>query len=255
MITLPGLDRAGAVRHGFFTREGGVSGGLYASRNCGFGAADPRDNVARNRARCVAELSAGPCALVTGYQTHSAAVATVEAPWPPEAAPEVDALVTRRPGIALGILTADCAPVLLADAGAGVIGAAHAGWKGALGGVLEAAVAAMAALGAEPARIAAGIGPRIGAASYEVGAELRDRVVGDSADTEVFFAPAARPGHFLFDLAGYVERRLCAAGVGLVEAAAHDTYVEEARFFSYRRATHRGEPDYGRGLSAIALPG
>ncbi len=254
MITLGSLDAIGAVRHAFFTREGGVSGGIYASRNCGFGSADSAANVTRNRDRCLAELDAGATALVTACQTHSADVATVAVPWPPDAAPAADALVTRRPGLALGILTADCAPVLLADAAAGVIGAAHAGWKGALGGVLEATIAAMTALGAAPERITAGIGPCIGARSYEVDAGFRDRFLADSAGNHAFFVAAPRPGHVLFDLAGYVAQRLGAAGIGRVEAAPHDTCAEEALFFSYRRATHRGEPDYGRCLSAIALP-
>jgi len=253
MITLSGLERAGAVRHGFFTREGGVSGGLYASRNCGFGSADARGNVARNRARCVAELDAGACALVTAFQTHSAAVATVEAPWAPEAAPEADALVTRRPGVALGILTADCAPVLFVDPTAGVIGAAHAGWRGAVDGVLDSTVDAMVALGANRARIVAGIGPAIGPSSYEVGPEFPERVNAGGIAADAFFQPAEREGHFLFDLPGYVRARLLHAGVGQASWIGCDTLPDETRFFSYRRATHRGEGDYGRMLAAIAL--
>ena len=250
MIADPGLTDCPGLAHAFFTRQGGVSNGLYAARNCGFGSGDDRDAVARNRALCLAELGAG--ALVTVNQVHSADVVVADTPWAPNDAPRADALVTDRPGIALGILTADCAPVLLADADAGVIGAAHAGWKGALSGVLDATLSAMARLGARIAQIRAVIGPTIGPASYEVGPEFRDRfVAADPATVDLFAAGAG--DRLLFDLPGYVLRRLDALGIAQAVSTGHDTLADPDRFFSYRRACHRGEPDYGRLLSAIAL--
>lgn len=255
MITLGALSELSAIRHAFFTRDGGVSGGIYASNNCGLGSSDDPAAVAENRARCAARLGLAADRLATVYQVHSPDVAVVEAPFPRERAPKADAMVTRTPGLALGILTADCAPVMLADAEAGVIGAAHAGWKGAFGGVLENTVAAMAALGARPGRIVAAIGPCIAQASYEVGPEFPGRLTGRDPRDADLFAPSRREGHFMFDLPGYVARRLASAGVGSVARAPHDTCAEEDSFFSYRRATLRGEPDYGRGLSAIALAG
>ncbi len=242
------------VRHAFFTREGGVSDGLYASRNCGLGSGDDSDRVRRNRARCADDLGLPADRLLTVYQVHSPDVAVVERPFE-GTPPRADALVTATPGLALGVLSADCAPVLFADAEAGVIGAAHAGWKGAVGGVLENTVAAMVRLGARRGSIRAALGPCIAQASYEVGPEFPERLTGrDPADADLF-APSSREGHFMFDLGGYVVRRLKAAGVAEVAVAAHDTCAEDDRFFSYRRATLRGEPDYGRGLSAIALEG
>ncbi len=252
-ITLGTLDDVPRLRHAFFTREGGVSDGLFRSLNCGFGSGDAAEKVAENRARAMAALGSSTERLVTCYQVHSAKVANVEAPWRREDNPRADALVTRRRGIALGILTADCVPVLFADAEAGVIGAAHAGWKGALAGVIEATVAAMAGLGALPARIRAAIGPAIQQPSYEVGPEFPAPFLAEDGCSAAFFAPAPREGHFLFDLAGYVARRLGRAGVGAVERATGDTAADEERFFSYRRACLRGEKDYGRGLSAILL--
>ena len=240
------------TRHAFFTRRGGVSGGIYASRNCGFGSGDLPAHVAENRSRCLADLDGAADALVTVHQTHSATAVEVREPWKPGDAPKADAMVTDRPGIAVGVLAADCAPVLMADREAGVIGAAHAGWKGAIGGVLDQTVAAMAALGARPARIVAGVGPCIGAASYEVGPEFRDRFVALAADNERFFR-IGRDDRLLFDLAGYVVARLDRLGLARIDRTHHDTVVDEALFFSYRRATRRGESDYGRCLSAIAL--
>jgi len=255
MIALDPLAGLPGVRHGFFTRQGGVSGGLYASRNCGFGSGDAADNVRANRARCLADLEAGAAAVVTVYQVHSAEAVTVAAPWPAEAAPRADALATDRPGLALGILTADCAPVLLADAAAGVVGAAHAGWKGALGGVLEATVAAMEALGAVRPAIAAAVGPTIGPQSYEVGEEFRDRFLAEDPASAAFFRrPDGAPRPY-FDLPGYVAARLRAAGIARVAAAGLDTCADEDRFFSYRRSRLRGEPDYGRNLALVALAG
>jgi len=253
VITLETLSGLPGIRHGFFTRDGGVSDGLYRSLNCGFGSGDTAERVAENRAQAMATLDLPPAALVGVHQIHSAEAVTVETPWPPAANPRADALVTARHGVALGILTADCVPVLFADAEARVIGAAHAGWKGALGGVIEATVAAMVRLGARPGTIHAAIGPAIGGTSYEVGPEFPDRFLAQDAANARFFRPAARHGHFLCDLPAYVEDRLRRLGCGAIENSGLDTLTDEARFFSYRRTTLRGEPDYGRGLSAIAL--
>jgi YfiH family protein len=235
-----------AARHGFFTRRGGVSGGAYASLNCGLRGDDDPAHVAENRARVAAELGGSASALVTLRQVHGNAVLRVEGP--PGVLPpvEADALVTDRPGVVLGVLTADCAPVLFEDRAAGVIGAAHAGWRGAVGGVLEATIAAMAALGAEPARIAAVIGPCIGQASYEVRDDVRD-AVGDAR----FFAPGRDAVHVQFDLAGYCAARL--AGIGTVEILAADTCADEARFFSHRRRTRAGGGPLGHQISAIVI--
>jgi hypothetical protein len=251
-ITASSLDRLDGVRHGFFSREGGVSGGIYASLNCGFGSSDRADHVAENRARVAAAVDLPPDAVLTVYQVHSPEVVTVMATWSPGEAPKADGMVTRTPGIALGILAADCAPVLFADAQAGVVGAAHAGWKGALAGVVETTVARMVGLGAKPANIAAVVGPCIAQKSYEVGAEFRDRFVAAATAHERFFVAGERAGHYQFDLPAFVQSRLEAAGVGSIATLARDTYGNET-LFSYRRATHRGESDYGRNLSIIAL--
>ncbi len=253
MISLGTLNDASGIRHAFFTREGGVSDGLFGSLNCGFGSGDAPERVAENRARAMAALDLAPDRLVTCHQIHSPDVVTVEAPWRREDNPRADALVTGRPGIALGILTADCVPVLLADPAASVIGAAHAGWKGALGGVVATTVAAMVALGAKPGRMRAAIGPCIAQRSYEVGPEFPGPFLAADAANADFFAPARRPGHFMFDIGGYVERRLIEAGIAAIQRAPCDTVAEEARFFSYRRACLKGEKDYGRSLSAIAI--
>lgn len=252
-LTDPALARLPGISHGFFTRQGGVSTGLYDSLNCGFGSADDPVAVGENRRRARAEVGADD--LVTLYQIHSATVVTVTEGWEPGDAPRADGMVTDRPGIALGALAADCAPILLADGAAGVIGAAHAGWGGALKDVAGATVAAMTALGAEPWRIVAAIGPCIRQESYEVGPEFLDRFLADDATNARHFRPAGKPGHHLFDLAGYVAKRLVAAGVGHVGDIGADTYPDPSRFFSYRRTTHRGEPDYGRQISAICLGG
>ncbi len=236
------------VRHGFLGRRGGVSGGLHAGLNVGFGSDDDAATVAANRERALAAVAPG-CVLQTPYQVHSADCITVTAPLAER--PRGDALATDRPGLAIGIITADCAPVLLADTAAGVVGAAHAGWKGALAGVTDATIAAMEALGARRDRIAATVGPCIARASYEVDDAFRRRFEKADAANERFFADA-RAGHAQFDLEGYVAHRLAAAGVTRVETLGLDTYADEARFFSFRRATHRGEPDYGRQIAIIA---
>ncbi len=255
MLTIGPLNELPGIRHAFFTRQGGVSEGLYSSLNCGFGSGDAAQNVASNRHRALERIEIEAERLVTVYQVHSPDVARVETPWANGEAPRADAMVTQRPQVALGILTADCAPVLLAEPKAKVVGAAHAGWRGALDGVLEATVAAMEELGADRDRIVAGIGPAIGQRSYEVGPEFPAPFLAQSADNEDFFCPAPRASHFLFDLKGYVARRLARLGLGAVQCLPCDTCAEEQRFFSYRRACRRGEPDYGRGLSAIYLEG
>jgi polyphenol oxidase len=245
-LTAPALP----VRHGFFTRRGGVSTGPYASLNCSLSGQDDRAAVMENRARVVAAL--GAQALVGLTQVHGTDVARVTDPWAPGGGPSADALVTDRPGVALGVISADCAPVLFADAEAGVIGAAHAGWRGAVAGVLEATLAAMAALGAGPERVVAVVGPCIAQASYEVAADLRDAVLArDPADAR-FFAEA-RPERWQFDLSGYCAARLAAAGIGTVDRVAVDTVTDTERFFSHRRRTLAGGGPIGHQISAILL--
>jgi polyphenol oxidase len=242
----------GDIRHGFFGRQGGVSEGVYASLNCGPGSSDAREKVLENRRRTIQALS--PSArLVTLYQIHSGVAVTVSEPWEIKDNPKADAMATARPGIALGILTADCIPLLFADPKARVIGAAHAGWGGAISGIAEAAIAAMESLGATRAGIGAAIGPCIHQAAYEVGPEFIARFAAEDAANRRFFAPGAREGHSQFDLPAYVAARLMKAGIPTVETLPHCTYANEAEFFSYRRTTHRKEPDYGRQLSAIVL--
>jgi len=242
-----------AVPHGFLGRRGGVSEGVCAGLNVGLGSGDDRAAIAENRRRAVEAVTPG-ARLATVHQVHSPTALVATAPWPDDARPHADALVTDRPGLALGILTADCAPVLLADAEAGVVGAAHAGWKGAFGGVVEATIAAMESLGADRDRIAAAIGPAIARRSYEVDEAFLRRFAEADPETDRFFSPG-RDGHHQFDLEGYVASRLAAAGLSRVEATGIDTYSAPDRYFSYRRATHRGEPDYGRQISLIAVPG
>ncbi|MGB0669962.1 MAG: peptidoglycan editing factor PgeF [Rhodospirillales bacterium] len=240
------------IVHGFITREGGVSEGLYASLNCGLGSDDDKAAVRENRARAVARAGAEGAPLVTCHQVHSARAVTVTEPWEAAAAPQADALVTKERGLALGILTADCAPVLFLDAEAGVIGAAHAGWKGAVTGVLTATLEAMEALGARRPHIRAAVGPCIHAASYEVGPEFRDRFLGEDRAFHAYFT--AGPGdRWQFDLPGFVAGRLTALGLETVGESPADTRTDEQRFFSYRRCCLAGEGDYGRQISIIAL--
>jgi YfiH family protein len=254
-MTAPFLTAALPAPHGFFTRAGGVSAGRFASLNCSLSGRDDADAVRENRRRAADALNLPPGGLVGLTQVHGIAVATVETPWPETARPEADAMVTNRPGLLLGIVTGDCAPVLFADAEAGVVGAAHAGWRGAVAGVIEATLDAMEALGARRARIAAAIGPCIGQESYEVGPDLRDAVLGRRAEDSRFFAEGARPDRWLFDLPGYCAARLAAAGVARHGWIGRDTLAEEACFFSYRRATLGGGGPIGHQLSAIACPG
>jgi polyphenol oxidase len=253
MITLDLFDGNAGTRHAFFTRRGGVSDGLYRSLNCGFGSGDAVQSVAQNRGIAMEQLGLPADRLVTCHQIHSATAVIVERPWSPEAAPKADGLVTRVPDMALGVLTADCAPVLLQDPMARVIGAAHGGWRGALGGIIEATVERMEAIGAARRNIRAAIGPCIGAASYEVGPEFPQHFVPNDPANARFFAPAMRAGHFRFDLPSYIEHRLLRAGVVMVAHTGRDTVAEEECFFSYRRSCLRGEGAYGRSLSVIAL--
>ena len=252
-LSAPSLSSLPDVAHGFLGRTGGTSSGFYASLNCGPGSGDDRKNVVENRRRALEALAARDCRLVTLYQIHSCDALVVRRAWEIGEAPRADAMVTNASGIALGILTADCAPVLFAEVEARVIGVAHAGWKGALAGVIEQAIARMEELGARRERIAAVIGPCISRSAYEVGEELRAAVLGHDAAHARFFAPAARATHWQFDLPGYTHERLSAAGVRNIEMLAHCTYAEPENFYSFRRATHLGETDYGRQLSAIAL--
>jgi YfiH family protein len=249
-VQAPALALPG-VTHGFFTRQGGVSTGLYASNNVAFSAADDAAHVTENRARAAQRL--GLSGLVTLNQKHTPEVIEVEEPWTRDAAPVADALVTKRRGLALGILTADCAPVLFADAEAGVIGAAHAGWRGAFDGVIGNTVEAMEELGAHAERIVAVIGPCIAQASYEVGAEFVERFVEMDPELERFFGPSLKTGHAYFNLPAFVAHLATVAGVGAVSIEGSDTCTLEDRFFSYRRSTLRKQPDYGRQLSAIGL--
>jgi len=239
------------VTHGFFTRHGGVSAGVYATLNGGVGSRDAPENVAENRRRMAAHLAVPADNLLVPYQIHSPDAVIVTEPLSER--PRCDALVTAMPGLALGVTGADCGIVLLADMRAHVVGAAHAGWKGALAGVLEATLDAMERLGAARASIIAVLGPTIGQKSYEVGAEFFERFVAESKDYASFFAPSGADGRFMFDLPGFIGLRLARAGIGTFEDLALDTYADAERFYSYRRSVHRGEPDYGRQVAAIAL--
>lgn len=249
----PTLCADTSVRHAFFTRQGGVSKGPFDTLNCGFGSGDAPQRVAVNREIAMAWLGLPADRLVTLRQIHSAQIVTVERPWRREDAPSADGLVTAVPGIALGVLSADCAPILLHDPVARVIGAAHGGWRGALSGIVDAVVARMAELGAARTRIRAAIGPCIARLSYEVGPEFPQPFVAENPGNMRFFAPAQRSGRFLFDLGAYIAHRLTRARIATVEIVPHDTLAEEERFFSYRRACQRDERFYGRGLSAIVL--
>ena len=245
--------RLRGLAHGFFTRLGGVSQGVYASLNAGVGSRDAPEAVAENRARAAAALGVAPGRLAVPYQVHSPDAIAISEPWPPNARPRCDALVTATPGLPLGVTGADCGMILFADQGARVIGAAHAGWKGALAGVIEATVAAMERLGARRSDIVAALGPCIGVASYEVGPELVAAFIARGEEASRYFAPSRKAGRSMFDLNAFVAERAERARIGRFEDLRLDTYADERRFFSYRRTTHRKEPDYGRLLSAIVL--
>ena len=252
MITSDALATSG-IAHGFFTREGGHSSGIFSSLNCGLGSGDDREAVQKNRGIVAGALGVDPGRLLTAYQIHSPDALVVTGPWNNDERPRVDALVTRTPGLAIGVLTADCGPLLFADPEAGVIGAAHAGWKGALTGVTERTLAAMEGEGASRQRMTVVIGPMISQAAYEVGPEFPERFTDADPDNRRFFRPAERENHSKFDLPGYLEHRLRREGVGRVVNLSLCTFGDERRFFSYRRTTHRNEKDYGRLISAIAL--
>jgi polyphenol oxidase len=251
-IEAPELASYPNLHHAFFTRRGGVSEGVYASLNGGLGSSDDPARVAENRRRMTEELGLAPEALISAHQVHSADAVIVEGPWTGER-PRADGMATAVPGLALGITTADCGPVLFADPHVGVIGAAHAGWRGAASGILEATIEAMERLGARRHKIVAVLGPTISQAAYEVGPEFVATLTGLDPDNERFFRPGERSDHAMFDLPGYIGMRLEAAGVGEFANLGLCTYSDEERFFSYRRTTHRGEPDYGRLISAIAF--
>jgi polyphenol oxidase len=255
MLQSASLAALAGIRHGFFTRAGGVSTGCYESLNAGVGSNDEPAHVAENRARMAAAVGVAPERLISAYQIHSPAVVIVDAPWDASARPRADAIVTRAARLAIAVSTADCGPILFADEQASVIGAAHAGWRGALAGVAEATIAAMERCGAERSRIVAALGPLIRQPNYEVGPEFVTQFTNDDPENERFFRSGARAGHALFDLAGYIAARLAKAGIGRIDDLGHCTYAEPQTFFSYRRSVHQREPDYGRHLNAIALAG
>ncbi len=252
IIQADALAPLSGIAHAFFTREGGVSGGIYATLNGGTGSADDRAAIAENRARMAAHFGLDAERLLGVHQVHSADCVVAEGSWPGDR-PKADAMVTAVPGLALGVSSADCGPILVADDSARVVGAAHAGWRGAFTGIIEATLAAMETLGARRERVVAVLGPTIGGAAYEVGPEFVGRFLEASAANARFFAPSGKAGHALFDLPAYIGARFAAAGIGRFVDLGLCTYGDGQRFFSYRRATHRGEPDYGRLISAIAL--
>jgi YfiH family protein len=248
----PLLSAIPGLRHAFFTREGGVSDGIYAGLNGGLGSNDDPRNVAENRRRMAAQMGVAPDRFLSVHQTHSPDAVVASGPWEGASRPRADAIVTRTQGLAIGITAADCGPILLVDPSARVIGAAHAGWKGALTGILESTIEAMEKLGAERSGMVAAIGPMIRQHSYEVGSEFVERFIDAEADNAVFFMPSTRERHSMFDLAGFIRMRLENAGVLMIDDIGADTYSDE-RFYSYRRSVHRKEPDYGRHVHAIAL--
>ena len=248
----PLLSAIPGLRHAFFTRNGGVSGGVYASLNGGLGSDDDPAHVAENRRRMAEAMDVSPEHFLSVWQIHSPDAVTVSGPWEGAVRPRADAMVTRTEGLAIGVTAADCGPILLVDPNARVIGAAHAGWKGALTGIVESTVAAMEKLGADRAGIVAAIGPLIRQHSYEVGSEFVERFMEADAENAPLFIPSDRMGHAMFDLAGFIRMRLENAGVLMIDDIGVDTYSDE-RFYSYRRSVHRKEPDYGRHVHAIAL--
>ena len=253
MIEAAGLGQIAGLSHGFFTREGGYSQGIYTSRNCGLGSGDDPAAVRRNRRSVAEALGTEPGNLLSVYQVHGNTVIEATEPWDGNARPKADGIVTRRPGLAIAILTADCAPVLMADTTVGIVGVAHAGWKGAIGRVLESTIDEMERLGGHRRHIVAAIGPTIGHAAYEVGQEFHDRFLTSEPGNARFFIASDRPGHYRFDLQAYCAYRLEALGLQQIDVIRACTYSEEQRFFSYRRATHRRESDYGRQISAVML--
>ena len=251
-VLSPALTKAG-IRHAFFTREGGISEGVYAGLNGGIGSSDKPEHVTENRARMAGYLGVPADNLLSLYQIHSPLALTVTEPWPRTKRPQADAMVTVKPGIALGVGAADCGPILFADPEAGVVGAAHSGWKGAIGGVLESTIATMEAEGARRSRMIVALGPMLSQANYEVGPEFRAAFLAENPENHRFFRQGVRENYPHFDLPGYIVSRLERAGVGEIDNLALCTYADEARFYSYRRKTHRNEPDYGRLIAAIRL--
>lgn len=243
---------AGGLRHGFFMRTGGVSEGLYASLNCGRGSNDERDRIEENRARVAARLGTSPASMIGPHQIHSPKTVIATAAWKPGEAPEADGIVTNVPGLAIGVLTADCAPILMADREAGIVAAVHAGWKGAQAGVIESAIEAMESLGARPERLSAAIGPAISQAAYEVSVEFQ-AVFLSAGESNAQYFTQREGGRPHFDLPGYINGRLRSKGVANIQDIGTCTYANELILFSYRRTTHRAEPDYGRQISAILL--
>ena len=248
----PLLSAIPGLRHAFFTRDGGVSDGIYAGLNGGIGSHDDPANVAENRRRMAKQMGVAPNHFLTLFQTHSPDTVVASGPWQSTSRPRGDAIVTRIAGLSIGVTAADCGPILLVDPTARVIGAAHAGWKGALTGIVESTIAAMETLGAERSGIVAAIGPLIRQHSYEVGGEFVERFMAADAENALYFIPSAREGHAMFDLAGFVRTRLENAGVLMIDDVGVDTY-SDPRFYSYRRSVHRNEPDYGRHVHAIVL--
>jgi hypothetical protein len=253
MFHAPSLAAIDGVAHGFFTRLGGVSEGIYASLNCGPGSRDDAANITENRARVAGLLGNATGKLLTVYQKHTNTAVVAAKPWTKDKIPEADAIITATPGLVIGVLTADCAPVLFCDPEARVIGAAHAGWRGALSGIVEATVEAMVGLGAIPERVRAAIGPAISQGAYEVGHDYQEQFLATEPDSGAFFVIDEGSGEPHFDLPGYVAERLARAGVGEVQDLGFCTYYDETRLFSYRRSQHHGEDDYGRQISAIVL--
>ncbi|MET0279375.1 MAG: peptidoglycan editing factor PgeF [Pseudorhodoplanes sp.] len=255
MLQAKSLGQIEGIRHGFFTRDGGVSGGIYSSLNGGVGSNDDAQSVAENRARMARALDVAPDQLLGCFQIHSPEVVVADRPWTSADRPRADAIVTSVPGLAIGVSTADCGPLLFADEVARVIGAAHAGWRGAFTGVIEATVAAMEKLGAERDRVKAALGPLIRQPNYEVSQSFVDEFLRNDESHTRFFKPASREGHAMFDLPGFVATRIEQSGIGTFEDLQLCTYADEQQFYSYRRSVHRSEPDYGRHINAIVLKG
>jgi YfiH family protein len=247
------LSALDGIRHAFFTREGGVSGGIYASLNSGIGSNDAAAHIAENRARMAQALGVDAARLITAFQIHSPHVVVADAPWSVETRPKADAIVTKTPGLAIGVSTADCGPLLFADPEARVIGAAHAGWRGAFSGVIDGTIAAMESLGADRNRMIAALGPLIRQDRYEVSQSFVDEFLRADEAYARFFAPAPREGHAMFDLPGFIASRIAQSGIGRFEDIGICTYSDPDRFYSYRRSTHHAEPDYGRHVNAIVL--
>jgi len=255
MLQAPSLGRIEGIRHGFFTRDGGVSEGIYASLNGGVGSKDDAQSVSENRARMARALDVAPDRFIGCYQIHSPEVVTADRPWTHADRPKADAIVTKVADLAIGVSTADCGPLLFVDDRARVIGAAHAGWRGAFTGVIEATLTAMEKLGADRSQITVALGPLIRQQNYEVGQSFVDEFLRSDESHARFFKPASRDGHAMFDLPAFVAERVRQAGVGAFEDLQLCTYADEQRFYSYRRSVHRAEPDYGRHINAIVLKG